>query len=179
MKSLVSQLTQYASYHRDKRNIATHFIGIPMIVVSIAVLLSRPSMAIGNMIVSPALIVIFLSSVYYLILDMRLGTALTIFLAFCLMFGQSVADSSTTEWLTWSIGLFVVGWIFQFVGHYWEGKKPAFVDDVMGLVIGPLFVVTEAAFLLGLRKELQTEIESVVGPTLTKLKPGAPGSAAK
>ncbi len=179
MKSLASQLTQYASYHRDKRNIATHFIGIPMIVVGLAVLLSRPSVTIGDMVVSPALIVIFLSSVYYLILDMRLGMALTIFLAFSLMFGQAIAASSTSEWLIWGSGLFIIGWVFQFVGHNWEGQKPAFVDDMMGLIIGPLFVATEAAFLLGLRKELQSEIESVVGPTLMKVKPEVPSSATK
>ena len=32
MKSLVDHLSQYAAYHRDPRNIASHFIGIPLIV---------------------------------------------------------------------------------------------------------------------------------------------------
>jgi uncharacterized membrane protein YGL010W len=168
MKTLSEQLIKYAGYHRDKRNILTHFIGIPMIVLAVAVLLSRPSLQIGNMVVSPALAAVFVTSVYYLILDMRLGLALTVFLAFCLMFGQSLAGQDTTEWLAWGLGLFIIGWIFQFVGHYWERQKPAFVDDVMGLIIGPLFVATEAAFLLGFRKELQEEIEAVVGPTLIK-----------
>lgn len=42
MKSLVDHLSQYAAYHRDKRNIVTHFVGIPLIVIAVAVLLSRP-----------------------------------------------------------------------------------------------------------------------------------------
>jgi uncharacterized membrane protein YGL010W len=42
MKTAVEQLTQYASYHRDKRNIATHFIGIPMLVFAVVVLLGKP-----------------------------------------------------------------------------------------------------------------------------------------
>ena len=41
MKTLVEHLTAYASYHRDKRNIATHFVGIPMIVVGTQSLLAR------------------------------------------------------------------------------------------------------------------------------------------
>jgi uncharacterized membrane protein YGL010W len=57
-----------------------------------------------------------------------------------------------------SIGIFVVGWVFQFVGHFYEKKKPAFVDDLVGLVIGPLFVLAEAVFLLGFRKQLQQRI---------------------
>lgn len=40
-----------------------------------------------------------------------------------------------------SIALFVVAWIGQFIGHKMEGKKPAFLDDVRFLLIGPLFVL--------------------------------------
>jgi uncharacterized membrane protein YGL010W len=68
-------------------------------------------------------------------------------------------------WLALSLGLFVVGWIIQFVGHYFEGRKPAFVDDLVGLAIGPLFVAAEAGFLLGLREEVREEIERRAGPT--------------
>jgi uncharacterized membrane protein YGL010W len=66
-----------------------------------------------------------------------------------------IAPLATSTWLAWGIGLFVVGWIIQFVGHYFEGRKPAFMDDIMGLAIGPLFVAAELAFLLGLRKDLE------------------------
>ncbi len=54
------------------------------------------------------------------------------------------------SWLIWSVGIFVVGWIIQFIGHYYEKKKPAFMDDVIGLAIGPLFVLAEFVFLLRL-----------------------------
>jgi len=62
------------------------------------------------------------------------------------------------SWLGASIGIFVVGWVFQFVGHYFEKKKPAFVDDLIGLAIGPLFVLAEFVFLLGFRKPLHQRI---------------------
>ena len=54
--------------------------------------------------------------------------------------------------------------MIQFVGHYYEGRKPAFVDDVSGLIVGPLFVVAELAFLVGLRQDLQKQIEQRSGP---------------
>ena len=41
MKTLVEHLSQYAEYHRDRRNIATHFVGIPLIVLAVAELLSE------------------------------------------------------------------------------------------------------------------------------------------
>lgn len=58
-----------------------------------------------------------------------------------------------------------MGWVFQFVGHYYEGKKPAFVDDLVGLLVGPMFVVGEALFALGLQRSMLAEIERQAGPT--------------
>jgi uncharacterized membrane protein YGL010W len=71
----------------------------------------------------------------------------------------------TLPWLAWSLGIFIVGWAAQFIGHYYEGKKPAFVDDLRGLLIGPMFVVGEALFALGWGKSMLAEIEARVGPT--------------
>ena len=41
MRSLTDQLSQYATYHRDRRNVLTHFVGIPMIVLALTTLLGR------------------------------------------------------------------------------------------------------------------------------------------
>ena len=169
MTLFVQHLSKYAAYHRDKRNVVTHFIGIPMIVVGVVILLSRPGfMDIRGMAISPALMVVAVTALFYLKLDFRFGVAMTVFLAVCLWLGQMLAVQSTVIWLSWGIGLFVVGWLFQFVGHYFEGKKPAFVDDVMGLAIGPIFVAAELAFELGLRKEVQDAVEARVGPTFIR-----------
>jgi uncharacterized membrane protein YGL010W len=165
MKTLTDQLSQYAAYHRDRRNILTHFVGIPMIVLAVAVLLARPVFAQwGAVALSPATAVTLASVLYYLRLDVRLGVVMAVLMALCLWFAQAVAAQSTGTWLVVGIGLFVVGWVIQFIGHYYEGRKPAFVDDITGLIIGPLFVVAEAGFLLGLRRGLQHDIEARVGP---------------
>ena len=81
-----------------------------------------------------------------------------------------MAAQSTSLWLGSGIGMFVVGWVIQFVGHYYEGKKPAFVDDISGLIVGPLFVVAELAFLLGLRQDLKQQIEARSGPVRSRKK---------
>lgn len=164
MKSLVDHLSQYAAYHRDPRNIATHFIGIPLIFVAVAVLLSRPGWPVGAVLVSPALLAAVASAWFYLRLELRLGVLMTVLLALAVWLGQILAAQSTSVWLSSGLGMFVVGWVIQFVGHYYEGRKPAFVDDLTGLIIGPLFVVVEAGFLLGLRSELKRAIEERAGP---------------
>lgn len=37
--------------------------------------------------------------------------------------------------------LFIVAWIFQFLGHKIEGKKPSFFKDIFFLLIGPIWVL--------------------------------------
>lgn len=39
----------------------------------------------------------------------------------------------------WGLGLFVLGWILQFVGHIFEGNQPAFFKNPIYLIIGPLW----------------------------------------
>lgn len=170
MKTLVDHLAQYAAYHRDQRNILSHFIGIPLIVVAVAVLLSRPGVEVLGLWLAPATLVSLAAALFYLRLDLRFGLLMTLLLGLSLWAAASLAVQSTMVWLGSGIGLFVIGWAIQFVGHYWEGRKPAFVDDVMGLVIGPLFVVAEAAFLLGLRKDVEQVIVERAGPTCIREK---------
>lgn len=164
MKTLTDHLSQYAAYHRDQRNIITHFIGVPLIVVAVAILLSKPGFTLNQFWISPALIVAIVAAIFYLRLDLRFGLTMSVLLALCLWLAMRCAQLSTTAWLAWGIGSFVVGWIIQFIGHHYEGRKPAFVDDIMGLAIGPLFVVAELAFLCGLRKSLEYDIETRLGP---------------
>ncbi|MCM2491005.1 DUF962 domain-containing protein [Burkholderia glumae] len=165
MKTLIDQLANYAAYHRDTRNIVTHLFGIPMIVVAVAVLLSRPAAGhAAGVALSPALVLAVAAAIYYLRLDARFGVAMSALLALAMWAGQSLAAQSTACWLAWGVGLFLVGWVIQFVGHAFEGRKPAFVDDVIGLAIGPLFVVAEVAFFAGLRREVRDEVERRAGP---------------
>ncbi len=170
MKTLVDQLAQYATYHRDRRNIATHLVGIPMIVVSIAILLSRPAIDVAGVLVTPALVLTGATVLYYFLLDLRYGLVMAALMALSVWAGYALAAQSTAVWLGAGIGMFVVGWIFQLLGHVYEGKKPAFVDDLTGLIIGPLFVVAEVGFAMGLGAEIEKQIEQRAGP-IRSLKP--------
>ncbi|KZZ58134.1 hypothetical protein A3762_08425 [Oleiphilus sp. HI0125] len=176
MKTLTQQLVMYANYHRDPRNILTHFVGIPLIVFAIAALLARPEFALFGLVLAPVYFVVGAACLYYLALDIKLGILMGLVFSMTIYGAQYVASLSTIEWLVWSIGLFVVGWVFQFVGHFYEGKKPAFVDDMTGLLIGPLFVVCEFAFMFGLMKKLKAEVESRAGPVCHQTGPEAKAS---
>ena len=51
-----------------------------------------------------------------------------------------------------SAAVWLLAWAVQVWGHKVEGKKPSFVDDLVFLLVGPMFVSIELAHKLGLRK---------------------------
>ncbi|MEY4882929.1 MAG: hypothetical protein RIS34_783 [Pseudomonadota bacterium] len=170
MKTLTDHLAQYAAYHRDPRNISTHVVGVPMILLAVVTLLSVPVAMVGVVPVSAATPVTVAACIFYLRLDRRFGVAMTLLLLLTMLVAHWLAGLSTANWLWTGMGLFVLGWAIQFLGHYFEGKKPAFVDDLMGLLIAPLFLVAEAAFLFNMRLEEKAAIELRVG-TVHRRKP--------
>jgi uncharacterized membrane protein YGL010W len=161
VKSLVDRLASYAEYHRDKRNIATHFVGIPMILVGTQATLAR--IGIGPL--NAAVAATGLATRYYRALDPTYGAAMGAVLGATCGLGTAIAALPLPAWAGAAAGLFVGGWALQFLGHYFEGKKPAFLDDIRGLLDGPLFLIAETAFALGLSTELREEIERRAGPT--------------
>jgi len=50
--------------------------------------------------------------------------------------------------------LFVGGWALQFLGHHYEGKRPALLDNIFQGFIGPMFLVAETLVASGYRPDL-------------------------
>jgi uncharacterized membrane protein YGL010W len=161
--TLVDQLARYAAYHRDRRNIATHMIGVPLIVVAVEILLSRPHIVVGPVACTPAMLLSVATALFYLRLDVAIGALMALLLGLAVWAGLHVAALPTGAWLAAGLGGFVIGWIIQLVGHIYEGRKPAFVDDIVGLLIGPLFVVAEILVAFGMRPDLRDAIAPARG----------------
>ncbi|MEO8805501.1 MAG: Mpo1-like protein [Burkholderiaceae bacterium] len=169
MRAAIDLLSQYAEYHRDRRNIFSHFVGVPMIVFGVGVLLARPAFELRGLQLSPAWLAFALAAAWYLSRgNLVLGLAVSAVVGSLMLMAHQVAYGGLAAWLAWGLGMFVVGWLIQFVGHWYEGKKPAFVDDIIGLLVGPMFVVAEAMFMLGWNRPLLNEIERRAGPTVLR-----------
>lgn len=145
MKKVDQLLSDYAFYHQTKGNVACHFVGIPLIVFgSLAVLTSSRLFEVGPWWVTGAEVLTALSVVYYLTLDVRFAVGMLAFVAAC----DGVSRLLWTIGLDpWKVGVaaFVVGWIFQGIGHArYERKAPAFLKNVVHLMVGPIFLINEA-----------------------------------
>jgi uncharacterized membrane protein YGL010W len=180
VKSLEDNLTQYAAYHRDRRNIATHFVGIPMIVFAVLLALETASFSLNGWTISVAALVSIIACAYYLKLDWAMGVAMAVALfALCAAASEIEPRLGTHATLATAAFFFILGWGLQFQGHKYEGMKPAFLDDIMGLAIGPLFVCAEVFFFFGARSAVRRYVEERVGPTVARrARPSAPGEPA-
>jgi uncharacterized membrane protein YGL010W len=159
-------MAQYAAYHRDRRNIVTHFVGIPLIVFGVSILLARPSTVVAGFTLAPVSLLWLATTLWYFSKgNAQLALAVSVVNGLLMLLALPLGGLPTAVWLTWGLGAFVLGWFIQFVGHYYEGKKPAFVDDLRGLLVGPMFVTAEALFAIGWGKPLLAAIEARVGPT--------------
>jgi uncharacterized membrane protein YGL010W len=169
MTSIEQNLTQYAAYHRDRRNIATHFVGVPMIVFSIVLALAVVEIPAGPVTLTLAAVVSVAACVYYLRLELTLGITMAVALfLMCAAASEITHRAGAGRSLGIAAAVFVAGWAIQFVGHRFEGMKPAFFDDVKQLLIGPIFVCAEAFFAFGALPQLRRYIEDRVGPTVAR-----------
>ena len=169
MTTIEQNLTQYAAYHRDRRNIATHFVGVPLIVFSIVLALAVVEIPAGPVVLTLAALTSIAACIYYLKLELTLGITMALVLfAMCAGASEITHRMGTGASLGIALAVFVVGWALQLVGHRFEGMKPAFLDDAKQLLIGPLFVCAEVFFLLGGKPTLRRYIEDRVGPTVAR-----------
>ncbi len=151
----IEQMAMYSAYHRDARNKATHFIGVPAIAVSLLIPMAMVRFAdLSSYSVTIATLFAAAVMIYWIALDPPFGVVTAAIFVPGAWFADWLAQhGGATAWAAFGI-LFVGGWIIQLVGHAFEGRKPALVDNLLQALIAPVFLVGEAAFALGLRKPL-------------------------
>ena len=159
MKTIEEQMSFYAAYHQDARNKATHFIGVPAIVLSLLIPLAWLRIDIGGATITAAMVLTAVVLVYYFLLDAPLAIAMLVILGAMVWVGQQIADLGTMQGWIWFAVLFVGGWIVQLIGHIYEGRKPALVDNLFQIFIAPLFLAAELFFALGYKPRLHAAVQ--------------------
>ncbi|OUR84817.1 hypothetical protein A9Q75_01040 [Colwellia psychrerythraea] len=168
MKSIEEQLARYKSVHLNQKNINTHFVGVPLIVLAVTLMLSTIAFEITmddvfstqvTLYYTLAMAVFSVVAIYYIFLHRLLALGMLVYILINLFIAQLLNGTAGLIYI--ALGLFVVGWIIQFIGHYYEKAKPAFVDDLSQFLIGPLFLMAEVYFMLGLEPVLKARVTSL------------------
>ena len=161
MKTIEDQMSFYAAYHQDARNKATHFIGVPAIMLSLFIPLSWIRFEIGfaNIPVTAAMLFAAVVLAYYFVLDVPLALAMLVVTGILVFIADRIAALGMLQGWIWFAILFVGGWILQLVGHVFEGRKPALADNLFQIFVAPIFLAAEVFFALGYKPQLHQRVQ--------------------
>ena len=154
MRSVSDWLGEYGASHQHPANKLLHWLCVPPIVLSVLGLLWSAPVPPAFAALSPwlnwATLATLAALVYYLALSVRLALGVLVAFAVLLALTSALARLPWPLWAT-SLGIFVIAWIGQFIGHAIEGARPSFFKDVQFLLIGPLWLVAAVYRVLSVK----------------------------
>jgi uncharacterized membrane protein YGL010W len=138
MQDINTLFADYASYHQTAGNKFFHRVGIPMIMLSLIGMLTHvPLLDVATVKLDLAMVLIAASAAYYFVVEWRLAIAMVAISVAFYFIGAAIP-------LVVNAILFVLGWIFQFIGHKaYEHKNPAFFRNFVHLLVGPLWILND------------------------------------
>ncbi len=139
MRDIRSLFTDYAAYHQTRGNKWFHRFGIPLIMLPLLGMLAHVPVVPH---VDAAIVLIVIAEIIYAILDWRLALIMLLISAGFYFAGAVLP-------LAVNVALFVLGWIFQFVGHsVYEKRQPAFLKNALHLLVGPLWILNDVVHVV-------------------------------
>lgn len=138
-------LDKYGESHQNATNKLIHWVCVPAIMFSLfGLLYSIPFPVERSLFTNWSAVAIVLAWVYYLRLSFPMFLGFLV-IGSLLVWGndalyQALGNDAGQLALV-SLGIFVIAWIGQFIGHKIEGKKPSFLEDVQFLLIGPAWLL--------------------------------------
>ncbi|EIW90069.1 hypothetical protein AGRI_02765 [Alishewanella agri BL06] len=144
MKTAEQWFSEYAVSHQHPTNKLIHWFAVPVIYITVLGLLWQipmPFAGFAEQGINWALLLVLPALVFYFLLSFSIGLGMTIFTAAAVTLLRALEQQSVLQIWQWSLLVFVVMWVFQFVGHKIEGKKPSFFQDLAFLLIGPAWLL--------------------------------------
>ncbi|NSL85425.1 DUF962 domain-containing protein [Chitinophaga solisilvae] len=142
MRTIEQWLDDYGTSHRNHTNKLIHWICVPAIFFSIVGFLYAVRIPLfGWQELTAAHIALLLVIIYYARLSASLAAGMLIIGILCLWGWRSIAVTGVPIWQV-ALGIFVLAWIGQFIGHKIEGAKPSFFKDLQFLLIGPAWLMS-------------------------------------
>lgn len=149
MRKIDHLLEAYGESHQNATNKLVHWLCVPLIMFSlIGLIWNIPSDGVRyllgqarNPYVNWGVLSLLLATLYYLRLSWSLFLGMLV-ISLGLAYGNMLLHQlGSSQHIMASLGIFVVAWIGQFIGHHIEGKKPSFLKDIQFLLIGPAWLL--------------------------------------
>ena len=152
-KSINDWVDSYAESHQNSTNKKIHWICVPLIMFSLLGLLSAIKLFdVKGFEMNLCYVLIIFAWLFYLNLSLIISIGMFFMSALKLLLIYYLEiNLDNTLLLYLYIGIFVVAWIGQFIGHKIEGQKPSFFEDLQFLLIGPAWIISFIYKKLGIK----------------------------
>ena len=154
VKDIYQWINDYGVSHQNPTNKKIHWVCVPVIMFTLLGLLSLVKFNMGGFKINLAYIFIALAWLFYLRLSIKISIGMFVISALFLM-GiyqlEQVIGLGNQRLLFIYVGIFVLAWIGQFIGHKIEGQKPSFFEDLQFLLIGPAWLLSFIYKKLGIK----------------------------
>lgn len=156
MRKVDLLFAEYSKSHRNATNKLIHWICVPLIfwaILGFISLIPAPHLCISyfGCISMVSIITVVLITLFYLRLSLLISIimfALTL-VSEHLIYLTNISLEKQSLFLYLSV--FIVAWIFQFIGHKIEGQRPSFLKDIQFLLIGPIWLLTYILKKVGIK----------------------------
>ncbi|MFT5163782.1 MAG: YGL010W-like membrane protein [Alteromonadaceae bacterium] len=144
-KSIDAWLAEYGQSHTNKINKLIHWVAVPVIYITVFGLLwdiPKPSVFSVDW-VNWATVLALPVMIFYFALSFTIGLAMSLFSLAVVVLLYWFNQQQIVPLAVASAVIFAVMWVFQFIGHHIEGKKPSFFKDIQFLLIGPVWIMAD------------------------------------
>ena len=151
MKNANWYLEKYGESHTHPVNVLIHKIFVPLIMFSVIGLLWAlpwPSFFPQGLLFNYGMLLVVFSLLFYMTMGLKILLGMT-FIISPIVYGN-ILVSNYQYHVQLMAGIFIFSWIMQFIGHKIEGKKPSFFEDLLFLLVGPVWVFYPIYKKLGL-----------------------------
>ena len=141
MKDANWYLEKYGESHTHPINVLIHKIFVPLIMFSVIGILWAipvPEMLRQIPLANFGMLLVVTSLIFYLTMGFKIFLGMLIIISL-IVYGNILVENYPYQ-LQLMIVIFVFSWIMQFIGHKIEGKKPSFLEDLLFLLVGPVWV---------------------------------------
>lgn len=134
---------EYGESHQNKVNKGIHWIAVPVIYATVIGLLwaiPQPEFLASISWLNWAGVALVPVMYFYARMSRAIAIGMALMSAVFFWVWSQVEAAGLPIWQS-ALAIFVVSWIFQFIGHKVEGKKPSFFKDLQFLLVGPAWVI--------------------------------------
>ena len=143
MRKIDQLFAEYAESHQNQTNKFIHWICVPLIfftIVGFISLIPAPHFC-APYFGCISIVALVLVSIFYFTLSWRISIIMLFFMLLMEHFAYAInVHFKENSWIIY-LSIFIITWIFQFIGHKIEGKKPSFLKDLQFLLIGPIWLL--------------------------------------